>query len=252
MASVRQIINYLNEQLRPQLWKDFCPNGLQVSGTDEVRHLVTAVSAGQEVIEAAIQNKAQAILVHHGYFWRNEDPCIQGIKKQRLTKLLKHDINLIAYHLPLDGHPEWGNNVQLARLLDLRITGEFGYQYGPALALAGDLPASMSAKEFADYLQQKLNRQPIYLPGDKRPIRRIAWCTGGAQDLFEEAMKQDIDAYLTGEVSERNFYLAQESGFYFFAAGHHATERYGVQALGRHLAGQFGITHQYIESDNPI
>lgn len=252
MTSTQQIINYLNEQLQPHLWKDYCPNGLQVSGSKNIQHLVTAVTASQEVLEAAVQAKAQAILVHHGYFWRGEDPCIYGIKKNRLLTLLKHDLNLIAYHLPLDGHAEWGNNVQLARLLDLRITGEFGYQCGPALALVGDLPSAMSGEEFAKYLQQKLNRAPLHLPGNASKIKRIAWCTGAAQDLIEEAAHQGVDAYLTGEISERTVYIAKESGLHFFAAGHHATERYGVQALGQHLAEQFSLTHQYIESDNPI
>ncbi len=197
------------------------------------------MTASQEVLEAAVKLKAQAILVHHGYFWRGEDPCIHGIKKKRLRTLLENDINLIAYHLPLDGHAEWGNNVQLSRLLNLRITGEFAYQQGPALALMGELPCPMSGSEFAHYLHQKLDRVPFYIPGQINKIKHLAWCTGGAQDLLADAIDQGADAYLTGEVSERTVYLARESGIHFFAAGHHATERYGIKALGEHLAKQF-------------
>ncbi len=252
MISTQQLINYLDEQLQPALWKDYCPNGLQVAGCPHIRHIVTAVTATQAVLEAAVASQAQAVLVHHGYFWRGEDPCIRGIKRQRLATLLTHNINLIAYHLPLDGHAEWGNNVQLSHLLNLRITGQFGYQQGPPLALTGELPFAMTGAEFADYLAQKLQRQPVWINGNAGKIKRIGWSTGAAQDLIEEAFAQGVDAYLTGEISERTTHFARESGIYFYAAGHQATERYGIQALGNHLAEQFGITHQYIEIDNPV
>ena len=254
MASVstKQLLNYLDEQLQPQLWRDCCPNGLQVEGCEQIERIVTAVTATQAVLDAAVHCQAQAVLVHHGYFWRGEDPCIRGIKRKRLSTLLAHNLNLIAYHLPLDGHAEWGNNVQLSRLLDLRITGEFAYSKGPALALTGELPSAMTGAEFADYLAQKLQRSPFWLAGSADKIKRIGWSTGAAQDLIEEALTQNVDAYLTGEVCERTTHFSRDSGIYFYAAGHHATERYGVRALGEHLAAQFGIVNQYIEIDNPV
>ncbi|MBS0350037.1 MAG: Nif3-like dinuclear metal center hexameric protein [Proteobacteria bacterium] len=248
----QQLINYLNEQLQPHRWKDYCPNGLQVAGVPEIKHLVTAVSASQYVLDAAVKLRAQAILVHHGYFWKGEDPCLIGIKRQRLATLLNHNINLIAYHLPLDGHPEWGNNVQLAQLLHLRITGEFGYQHGPAIALIGELPASMSGAELSKFLTVKLNRQPVWIEGNTDKIKRVAWTTGAGQNMIEQSMDHNIDAFITGEVSERTTHLAREAGLHFFAAGHHATEKYGVQALGNHLAEQFGIICEYIDINNPV
>ena len=221
-------------------------------GCERIQHIVTAVSASQEVLDAAVNSQAQAILVHHGYFWRGEDPCVLGIKRRRLATLLAHNINLLAYHLPLDGHTEWGNNVQLARVLDLHLTGEFAYQQGPALALTGELPVAMTGAEFAEYLAQKLQRPPFWVDGGTGKIKRIGWCTGAAQDYIEEAFRQGVDAYLTGEVSERTVHTARELGIYFYAAGHHATERYGIQALGNHLAEQFGLQHQYVEINNPV
>lgn len=252
MASIQLIMNYLNEQLRPQLWKDYCPNGLQVAGVEEVHFLATAVSASQSVLEQAVHLGAQAILVHHGYFWRGEDPCILGIKRQRLALLLNNNLNLIAYHLPLDGHSEWGNNVQLSKLLDIRITGEFAYHHGPAIALYGELASPMTGQEFADFLENRLHRKALWVAGRSPQIKRIGWSTGAAQDYLEQAAAEGVDAYLTGEVSERTVHIARETGLYFFSAGHHATERYGVQALGEHLATQFAIKHQYINDDNPV
>lgn len=251
MISTQQLINYLNEQLQPDLWKDYCPNGLQVAGASEIKHLITAVSACQFVLDAAVKQRAQAVLVHHGYFWRGEDPCLTGIKRQRLATLLSHNINLIAYHLPLDGHPEWGNNVQLAQLLHLRITGEFGYQHGPAIALIGELPSPMSGEELTNFLAEKLKHQPVWIAGNVTQIKRVGWSTGAGQGMIEEASNQQVDAFITGEISERTTHLARESGLHFFAAGHHATEKYGVEALGNHLAEQFGIISQYIDIDNP-
>ncbi len=252
MVTIKQLINYLDEQLKPDEWKDYCPNGLQVAGSEEVNRLVTAVSASLDVIEKAIQSKAQAILVHHGYFWRGENPCIVGIKQQRLSLLLAHQINLIAYHLPLDGHAEWGNNVQLSQLLNFRITGEFGYQYGRPIALIGHLPLPTQGEELLNNIFAVLNQKPFYIPGKASTIKKIAWCTGAGQDLLEEAYMQGADAYLTGEISERTVHVARETGLHVFIAGHHATERYGVKALGEHLSQCFNLTHQYIEIDNPI
>jgi dinuclear metal center YbgI/SA1388 family protein len=252
IVSTQQLINYLNEQLQPHIWKDYCPNGLQVAGVSEIKHLITAVSASQFVLDAAVKQQAQALLVHHGYFWKGEDPCLIGIKRQRLATLLNHNINLIAYHLPLDGHPEWGNNMQLAQILHLRTTGEFGYHHGPAIALIGELPAPMTGEELTKYLTVKLNHEPIWIAGNIDKIKRVAWSTGAGQGLMEEAITHNIDAFITGEISERVTHLARESGLHFFAAGHHATERYGVQALGNHLAEQFGIVSQYIDIDNPV
>ncbi len=252
MITTKALVSYLDNQLRPNDWRDYCPNGLQVEGATTIHHIVTAVSATQEVIEKAVACNAQAILVHHGFFWRGENPCIVGVKQKRLQLLLIHELNLLAYHLPLDVHPDWGNNVQLARLLNIKISGEFAYQNGKAIALLGELAEPVSGDTFADNIATKLQQKPFYVPGKNKEIHKIAWCSGAGQDLIEEAYFQGADAYLTGEVSERTVHLAKETGIHFFAAGHHATERYGVKALGEHLSELFHLKHQYIEIDNPI
>ncbi len=252
MISISSLVNYLNEQLQPHLWRDYCPNGKQVAGCEEVQTIITAVSASQEVLDTAVRHHAQAVLVHHGFFWQGEDPCVRGLKKNRLTTLLTHNINLLAYHLPLDGHTEWGNNVQLGKILNIHIAGEFAYSRGPALALIGDLPSAMTGEEFAAYLAEKLQRPPFWIAGGANKIKRLAWSTGAAQDLLEEAAAHKVDAFLTGEVSERTTYIAQETGLHFYAAGHHATERYGIQALGQHLAEQFNLQHLFIDTHNLV
>ncbi len=252
MASRHEVLHYLDKLLSSNSFKDYCPNGLQIAGQTEVNHVVSGVSANQALIDAAIELNADTLLVHHGFFWRGENPCITGIKRNRIAALLKHNINLFAYHLPLDAHPTLGNNSKLAELLSIRAQGEFAEDNGPALARYGELPTALSAAAFSDLLTRKLGQAPLHIEGRSNDIKTVAWCTGAAQDFLEDAVAYHIDAYITGEISERTVALAREYGVHFFAAGHHATERYGVQALGEHLTKKFTITHQFIDIANPV
>ena len=238
--------------LQPHLYKDYCPNGLQLSGTQEIKKIVTGVTASLALIEQAVAAKADALLWHHGYFWKGETPVITGIKRQRLYALMQHDINLIAYHLPLDVHPEFGNNVQLAMKLNFATTQKISLAGNPDLLSIGTLAKEQSPAEFASFLQQNLQQTVQHLPGADKKISKIAWCTGAAQDLLETAAALNVDAYLSGEASERTFHLAAETGVDYFACGHHATERYGIQALGEHLAKEFNVEHQFIDIPNPV
>ena len=251
MISLNELVTYTNQLLDIDAFRDYGPNGLQVEGRGDVQKLVTGVTASQALIDAAIGADADAILVHHGYFWKGEDPCIVGIKKQRIARLLDAGVSLLAYHLPLDAHPELGNNVCLARELSLSIKGTFGTGPGPDIAFYGELSKPMSGEQLVNLISECLGREPLHVAGQKQTIKTIGWCSGGAQDMIELAAKQGYDAYLTGEVSEQTVHIARETGIHFYAAGHHATERYGAPALGAHLASQFGLSHQYIEIDNP-
>lgn len=230
---------------------DYCPNGLQVQGRPRVRRIVSGVTASQALLDAAVADNADLVLVHHGYFWRNEDPRVVGMKQRRLKTLLNHDISLVAYHLPLDVHPEVGNNVQLARLLGLQVDGPLEADNPRSVVLLGHLAEPMSAADFARRVATALNREPLLVDSD-RPVRRVGWCTGGGQGYIDQAIAAGVDLYLTGEASEQTFHSARENGIAFIAAGHHATERYGVQALGEHLAQRFGIEHRFIDCDNPV
>lgn len=246
---LEELRNYNASLLQTASFKDYCPNGLQVEGRAEVRRIATAVTASQQALDEAIAWGADAILVHHGYFWRNEDAAITGIKKRRIAQLLRNDVSLLAYHLPLDAHPELGNNAQLGKLLGLEMQGRFGEQN---IACVGALAQPQMLSRFALQVAHDLQRVPQVIGDGTRNIRRVAWCSGGAQGYFEAAVAQGVDAYLTGEISEQSYHLAQESGVAFIAAGHHATERYGIQALGNHLGAQFGVEHRYFESGNPV
>jgi len=219
-----------------------------VEGRANVSRVVSGVTASLALIDAAIAAGADALLVHHGLFWRGQDGRITGWMRQRVARLLANDISLFAYHLPLDAHPELGNNAQLGRRLGLVADGRFGEQELGFIGAAGD---AHSAATLAERIGLRLGRTPLLLPGDGRALRRIAWCSGGAQGHFEAAIAAGADAFLTGEVSEPQAHLARETGVAFLACGHHATERYGVQALGAHLAAQFGLAHQFIDIDNP-
>ena len=230
---------------------DYCPNGLQVEGKAQIQRIVSGVTASQALIDAAIELQADAVLVHHGYFWKGEDQRVIGMKQRRLKALLTHDINLLAYHLPLDVHPEVGNNVQLGQRLGLTVSGPLEPDNPRNVGLIGELAVPLSADAFALRIEQALGRAPLVID-HQQPIKRVAWCTGGAQGYIEQAIAAGVDAYITGEVSERTFPEAQENGISFFAAGHHATERYGVQALGEWLAERFGIEHHYVECPNPV
>jgi len=244
-----ELVEYLDELLQPAKFRDYCPNGLQVEGRTEVGRLVAGVTASQALLDEAVARRADTVLVHHGYFWKGEEARVTGIRRRRLATLLAHDINLIAYHLPLDAHPEFGNNAQLAARLGARPEGRFGEQ---EIAWFGSLPEPCLAGELADRLAQTLGRQPLLVGGATRPLRRIGWCSGGAQGYFEQAIALGLDAYISGEISEQTVHLARESGVAYFACGHHATERYGVQALAEHLSGRLGLTCDFVDIDNPV
>lgn len=246
---LKELVDYNASLLQTALFKDYCPNGLQVEGRAEVRRLATAVTASQVVLDAAIAWGADAILVHHGYFWRGEAAEIVGIKKRRLAQLLRNDVSLLAYHLPLDAHVELGNNAQLGARLGIQSYASFGEQ---KLLWSGHLPTPMTLRAFAAQVAECLQRDPQVLGDSERLVQRVVWCSGGAQGYFEAAIAHGADVYLSGEVSEQCFHLAQESGVGFIAAGHHATERYGVQALGIHLAEKFGLEQQFFEQNNPV
>ena len=252
MVELEKLRAYTDELLGVGAFQDYAPNGLQVEGRQEVGCIVAAVTASLAAIEAAIDLQADALCVHHGYFWKHEDPCITGMKRQRLQALLQHDISLLAYHLPLDAHIRYGNNTRLAAQLDIKMVGRLDLEDTPPLVFHGELPTPMTAAEFACHLEQRLGRVPLHLPGRSGRIRRIAWCTGGAQAYFEKLVSCGVDAYLTGEAAEQNAHTARESGVHFFAAGHHATERYGIQALVDHLSETFSLESHYIELDNPV
>ena len=239
-----------NGLLQPERFKDYCPNGLQVEGRLQVQSVASGVTASLAFIQSAIDAGADTLLVHHGLFWRNQSGAVTGWLKQRLALLLQHDINLLAYHLPLDAHPALGNNAQLAAHLGFQVDSTFGEQ---GIGFVGRPHIDLeNGQALSQLLQSRLGKQPVaVVPDAKRPVRRIAWCTGGAQHLFEEAMAHGIDAFITGEISEPQAHLAHETGVSFFACGHHATERYGAPALGSHLAEQLGIQHVFIDIDNP-
>ncbi|MBI5437499.1 MAG: Nif3-like dinuclear metal center hexameric protein [Nitrosomonadales bacterium] len=246
---LNELRDYNASLLQTGLFKDYCPNGIQVEGRAEVRRIATGVTASQHVLDAAIAWGADAILVHHGYFWRSEDAVITGIKKRRIAELLRHDVSLLAYHLPLDTHPELGNNAQFGKILELTEQGRFGEQN---IACFGALEQPLTVAQFAQQIGQALQRAPQVIGDGAKAIRNIAWCSGGAQGYFEEAIARGADAFVTGEISEQNFHIANESGVAFIAAGHHATERLGIQALGEHLASRFNLEHRFFDQDNPI
>lgn len=251
-TELSKILARCDDLLQPGQFDDYCPNGLQVEGAESVDRIVTGVTANLALIEAAIERDAQAILVHHGYFWKGDSPRVTGMLRNRLRLLLGHDISLLAYHLPLDAQPEFGNNVQLASLLDIQVESGLEANRERSIGLVGRLSEPMTGEDFAERLQTKLNREPLHIEGKSKRIETIAWCTGAAQGFIEKAVGLKVDAYLTGEVSEPTVHVARETGIHFFAAGHHATERYGVQALGARLAKELGIDHQFVDIDNPV
>lgn len=252
MIKRADLLNHMDALLMPSAYQDYCPNGLQVAGRDEVKTIISGVSANQALIQEAISHKVDLLLVHHGYFWKGENPCIIELKYKRIKLLLDNHINLVAYHLPLDGHPDLGNNVQLARVLGFIPEGQLSAGETPALTWHGRLEHAMTGFALAEHIEKNLDRKPLHVEGDKEQIETVAWCTGAAQDFIETAARHGIDAFITGEVSERTVDIARETGIHFYAAGHYATERYGVQALGAHLAEQFGLSHQFIDIENPV
>ncbi|KMZ13222.1 hypothetical protein BHUM_00319c [Candidatus Burkholderia humilis] len=240
---------YLNNLLEIGRFKDYCPNGLQVEGTRRVQKIATGVTASLAFLEAALEWGADTVLVHHGYFWKNEAPQVTGRKYQRLKTLIQNDINLFAYHLPLDSHPDFGNNAQLGSRLGLIADGRFADQDLDWIATLG-MPLSL--EHFSATVENALGRKPLVFGDADMQLRRVAWCTGGAQGYFDAAITAGADVFVSGEVSEQTMHIAAESGVAYIAAGHHATERYGVQALGSHLLEQFDIEHVFIDIDNPV
>lgn len=244
-----ELLAYLDGLLNVASVRDYCPNGLQVEGRAEVRHVVCGVTACLGLIDEAVARGADTLLVHHGWFWRGEDPRVVATRRRRLGLLLAHDINLIAYHLPLDLHPEYGNNAQLARALGWVEEGRFGDQM---LGSIGRPELPVPAHQMARSIAARLGREPLLLGDGSREVRRVAWCSGAAQSHFEAAIAAGADLFVSGEVSEPTTHLARESGVPYIAAGHHATERYGVHALGRHLTERFGLRCDFADLDNPV
>lgn len=251
MVELGELVQYADTYLKAAEFSDYAPNGLQVQGRMPVRRLVSGVTASLALIEAAVEAKADALLVHHGYFWKGEDARVIGMKAARLGKLLGHGISLLAYHLPLDAHPQLGNNVQLAARLGIEIDGAIDTGVRPALVLRGTLPRALPAVELARHIARALGRAPLHVAAQRDPVRTLAWCTGAGQRFIDQAALQGVDAFISGEISEPTAHSAREQDIHYFAAGHHATERYGVQALGEHLAERFELEHRFIDIDNP-
>ena len=252
MAKLQDIIQWCDQTLKSPEFKDYAPNGLQIEGKTEVHKILAAVTASQNAIDAAIRENADLLLVHHGYFWKGEAYPITGMRGKRIKSLIQHDISLLAYHLPLDSHPSLGNNVAIADLLRLERIEALDPSERHPIGNIGYLNQPMPVEEFKKFVSEKLKFDAIHLPADKNMIEKVGFCTGGAQDFIVKAAEQGCDAYISGEVSERTFYEAKELDVHYFACGHHATERYGVQRLGQAISEQFDIEYVYFELNNPI
>lgn len=258
-VATSELVAWLADALQVARYRDYCPNGLQVQGSNRIRRIVAGVTASEALLRAAIDRQADAVLVHHGWFWKNEDPRVIGTRRQRLALALGHDLNLLAYHLPLDAHPVWGNNAQLARVLGLEADkttdsgGQIPLTAGPdGLMWVGTAPGIPTLGALAQRVEQRLGRQPLVIGEPDMPLGRVVWCTGAAQGMLQEAVDLGASAYITGEASEPTTHLARETGTGFIGAGHHATERYGVQALGAAIAERFGIDVTFVDIDNPV
>lgn len=247
-----QLASYLDDFLSCHEYLDYAPNGLQIEGRGEISSICTAVTADLFTIEQAILHRADALIVHHGYFWKGEEPQITGMKQARIAKLLSKDINLFAYHLPLDCNLLLGNNAIIAGLFQFKSVTQHTANKIQNLLWNGLLAEVNSAVTITNYLEEKFARKPIHIAGTKKEIKNLAWCSGASQDLIEQAYTLGADAYISGEISERTYYQAMELGIHYFACGHHATERGGIQALGEHLAAKFSIKHSFLDSENPI
>jgi dinuclear metal center YbgI/SA1388 family protein len=249
MVKINDLTHYTQQLMQVERFKDYCPNGLQIEGRAEVRKIVTGVTASMALLEAAQRVNADLVLVHHGYFWRNEDARIVGIKRNRIAFLMKHDLNLMAYHLPLDAHPELGNNVQLGKLLGLDAIHYVG---DDNLVACGELGAAVRLGDFAEQLEARLQRRPVLIGNMDKMVKKVAWCTGAAQGYIDTAASMGADVFISGEISEQTTHQSLELGVAYISAGHHATERYGIQALGRHLAERFDLQHEFIDINNPV
>ncbi|WP_442886522.1 Nif3-like dinuclear metal center hexameric protein [Arsukibacterium sp.] len=251
MISRDELLALLHQTLNAERIADYCPNGLQVEGKTHIQRIVTGVTASQALIDAAIAQQADAILVHHGYFWKNENPVVTGIKHRRLKALLQHDINLIAYHLPLDVHPQLGNNAQLGKMLQLEQMQPVANVSPEGVLMQGHFSAAKTLAQCTALVSQLLGRTVLAEDGGIGEISRVAWCTGGGQNYIEQAATAGAQLFITGEVSEQTIHSARELGIHFIAAGHHATERYGIKALGEWLAGQGQLDVHFIDIANP-
>ena len=252
MIWLKELTEYLNCSMEIENFSDYCPNGLQVEGKEEITRLVTGVTASQALIDAAVDWGASAILVHHGYFWRGESPRLLGHRRKRLSTLLKNDISLFAYHLPLDAHPEFGNNVCFGRMLGIKEHEPLFKRPSDGFGNFGQLSSEIKIDELVDRIRSLTNREPLLIRGSNPIVRRIAWCTGAAQASIDAAISVGADVYISGEVSEQTYHIAKEENISYIGAGHHATERYGVKALGEHLENRFGIEHKFIDIVNPV
>lgn len=252
MAQLKDILTWCEQTLLVNEFKDYAPNGLQIEGKSEVKKVLCAVTASLDAIEAAVEAEADLLLVHHGYFWKGEPAPITGMRGARIKKLIQHDISLLGYHLPLDAHPSLGNNAAIAELLQLKNIQPLHPSDRHPIGNIGFLEQPISAEAFKQQLSEVFAREIIHLPAHNSTIQKIGFCTGAAQDFITQAAEQGCDAYISGEVSERTFYEARELGVHYFACGHHATERYGVQRLAQALAKQFDIESIYYEQHNPI
>lgn len=251
MVELARLVSYCDNLLEKERFQDYCPNGLQIEGKPNVERLVCGVTATQALIDEAIALKADAILVHHGFFWKGENPCITGMKKNRIQALLQHDISLIAYHLPLDAHPVYGNNAYLARRLNISVEGTFG-DTKPPIGLYGKLAEPLEVAELSLLIHNQLDRLPLHIDGTSKTIHSLAWCSGAAQNYIEQAATLGVDAFISGEISEQTVHVAREMGIHYFAAGHHATETGGVMAMAQHLGEEFELDSQFINIQNPV
>lgn len=251
-VSLRELQLELDRLLQPQLFRDYCPNGLQVEGRPLVKRLATGVTASQALLEAAIEWGADAVLVHHGYFWKGEQAPVVGMKRRRLAALLCNDVSLLAYHLPLDAHPELGNNACLGRLLGIEESEPLFPGRDDNVGSVATLESPRPVGEILARLRELSGREPLHIGDADADVQRIAWCTGAAQGFIGDALAAGAELYITGEASEPTVHTAREEGIQFIAAGHHATERYGVQAVGESLAGRFDLEHRFIDIDNPV
>lgn len=248
----RELHQYLNKTLMSEQIKDYCPNGLQIEGKEQIKKIVTGVTASEALIDSALEAKADAILVHHGYFWKGEAYPITGMKKNRIAKLIKNDINLFAYHLPIDAHAELGNNAQLAKLLGITNVRAVETFSPLGVVMQGELPQPTQMSNFVQLIEKTLGRAPLVSDVREQPINTLAWCTGGGQSFIDDVAELGVDAFLTGEASEKTIHSSRELNIDFISAGHHATERCGVEAVGKHLADEFNVNVEFIDIHNPV
>jgi dinuclear metal center YbgI/SA1388 family protein len=249
MVKLNELTHYTQQLMHVERFKDYCPNGLQVEGRQDIRKIVSGVTASMALLEAAHKANSDLILVHHGYFWRNEDARIVGIKRNRIAYLMKNDLNLMAYHLPLDAHAEFGNNVQLGKLLGFNAVDYAGDE---DLVAYAELETPITLNDLLLRIEGRLQRSPMSIGDSDKLIKKVAWCTGAAQSYIETAAALGADVFISGEISEQTTHQALEMGLTYVAAGHHATERYGVKALGEHLAFKFNLEHEFIDINNPV